>query len=361
MATREVTRAEELRTGVERRGQGSGPTGGNGRWKQRRDDGSEERLARALGWFSLGLGLMQLAAPRRMARMIGVHDNDRNRNAMLALGVRELTSGIGILRGTEPAPWLWSRVGGDLMDLALLGRAMNSDGNERDRLKRVAAAVAGVTALDLFVSQQTGRRSSTTGRSSAAGRRLAGRAARKQGINVTRSITISRPVEEVYAFWRNFENLPRFMSHLESVRTLDERRSNWKARAPVGMTVEWDAEIIEDRRNELIAWRALENADVPNAGTVRFNPAAGDRGTEITVELHYEPPAGKLGAAVAKLFGEEPGQQVDGDLRRFKQVMETGEVVHSDSSIFRGPHPARPAAEGEMSKVAVPFTEGAAR
>jgi uncharacterized membrane protein len=362
MATQEETRTGDLRTGMEQRGERSGPTKGNGRQKQRREDGSEERLARALGWFSLGLGLIQIAAPRRVARMIGAHDDDRNRNTILGIGVRELTSGIGILRREQPTPWLWSRVGGDMMDLALLGRALNADGHERDRLTKATAAVAGVTALDLFASRRMSQRSSMTGRMPAAGTgRLTGRAAQKRGIYVTRSITVSHPVSEVYSFWHNFENLPRFMDHLESVRTLDERRSHWKARAPAGMTVEWDAEIIEDRPNELIAWRAVENADVPNAGTVRFNPAPGNRGTEITVELRYEPLAGKLGAVVAKLFGEEPGQQIDGDLRRFKQVLETGEVVHSDASIFRRPHPARPPDEREASQLRVPLTEGAVR
>jgi uncharacterized membrane protein len=152
------------------------------------------------------------------------------------------------------------------------------------------------------------------------------------------------PPEEVYAFWRNLENLPRFMQHLESVRMTDERRSTWRARAPAGTTVEWEAETVEDRPNELIAWRSLPGSSVPNSGQVRFVPAAGNRGTEVHVELQYDPPGGKLGAVVAKLFGREPGQQVASDLRRFKQVLETGEVVHSDASIHGRPHPAHPPA-----------------
>jgi uncharacterized membrane protein len=132
------------------------------------------------------------------------------------------------------------------------------------------------------------------------------------------------------------------MAHLESVQVLDDRRSHWKAKAPAGTTVEWDAETIEDRPNELIAWRSLPDATVPNSGTVRFKDAPGDRGTEVLVQLSYQPPGGKVGALIAKLFGEEPKQQVKGDLRRFKQVMETGEIVHSDASIHRGPHPAYP-------------------
>jgi uncharacterized membrane protein len=161
-------------------------------------------------------------------------------------------------------------------------------------------------------------------------------------IRTHRSITVRRPVEEVYGFWRNFENLPRFMRHLESVQVVDERRSHWKALAPAGQTVEWDAETIEDRPSELIAWRSLPGADIYNAGTVRFQPAPGGRGTEVRVTLEYDPPFGKLGSKVAMLFREEPGQQVQDDLRHFKQVMETGEIVLSDATKQRGPHPAQP-------------------
>jgi uncharacterized membrane protein len=171
----------------------------------------------------------------------------------------------------------------------------------------------------------------------------------KQGIHVVQRITIKRPRNEVYGFWHNFENLPRFMAHLESVEISSEGRSHWTAKAPAGTTVEWDAETIDDRPNELIAWRSLQDSTVPNSGTVRFTDAPGDRGTEVHVELRYQPPGGRLGSWIAKLFGEEPDLQVKGDLRRFKQVMETGEIVHSDSSIHSGPHPASP--PEDLSKV----------
>lgn len=145
-------------------------------------------------------------------------------------------------------------------------------------------------------------------------------------VRVDEAMTINAPVEEIYNFWRNFENLPQFMRHLESVTKLDEMRSHWKAKAPLGMTVEWDAEIISEIPNELISWRSVEDADVANAGSVRFLPSTGGRGTVVKVELRYEPPAGKLGAALAWLTGEEPSVQVREDLRRFKQLMETGEI-----------------------------------
>lgn len=159
----------------------------------------------------------------------------------------------------------------------------------------------------------------------ARGKSGAASVAGNRGIKVERSVTVNRPAAELYRYWRNFENLPRFMDHLESVRNLSEKRSRWVAKAPAGTTVEWDAEIINEKENELIAWRSLENADVDNAGSVRFQEAPGGRGTEVRVSLQYDPPGGVVGAAIAKLFGEEPNQQVEEDLRRFKQVMEAGE------------------------------------
>lgn len=146
-----------------------------------------------------------------------------------------------------------------------------------------------------------------------------------RGIKIEKSVTVNRSASELYAYWRNFENLPRFMDHLESVTVQDDKRSHWVAKAPAGTTVEWDAEIINEKENELIAWRSLEGADVDNAGSVRFSEATGGRGTIVKVSLEYDPPAGIIGSLVAKLFGEEPSHQVQEDLQRFKQVMETGD------------------------------------
>lgn len=147
-----------------------------------------------------------------------------------------------------------------------------------------------------------------------------------RGIKVEKSVTVNKSPEELYRFWRNFENLPRFMDHLESVRVEGEGRSHWVAKAPAGTTVEWDAEIYNEKENELIAWRSLEGADVDNAGSVRFEGEPEGRGTIVRVSLKYDPPGGVIGSAFAKLFGEEPSQQIDEDLRRFKQVMEAGET-----------------------------------
>jgi len=131
---------------------------------------------------------------------------------------------------------------------------------------------------------------------------------------------------EVYRFWRNFENLPRFMDHLEAVTVIDENRSHWVAKGPAGTRVEWDAVIHNEMDDELIAWRSLPGSEINNAGSVHFTPTTDGMGTEVRVVLSYEPPAGKLGVAFAKLLGEEPSKQVADDLRRLKQVMDSGDV-----------------------------------
>jgi len=146
-----------------------------------------------------------------------------------------------------------------------------------------------------------------------------------RGILVTDSVTVDRPVEEVFAFWRNFENFPRFMRHLESVKAIDATRSHWVARGPMGTPVEWDAVIFNERPNEFLAWRSTEGSAIDCAGSVRFIKARGDQGTEVQVSLNYEPPAGELGASIAWLLGEEPSIQVAEDLARFKQTMEGGQ------------------------------------
>jgi uncharacterized membrane protein len=150
----------------------------------------------------------------------------------------------------------------------------------------------------------------------------------ERGIHVDVSMTVERTPWDLYQFWRNFENLPRFMEHLESVTVIDDKRSHWVAKAPAiaGGKVEWDAEVINDEPNALIAWRSLENANVDNAGSVRFVPGPEGRGTEVRVVIDYIPPGGRFGKWVAKLFGEEPSQQIREDLRRFKRLMETGEI-----------------------------------
>jgi uncharacterized membrane protein len=145
-----------------------------------------------------------------------------------------------------------------------------------------------------------------------------------RGVLVHKTMTINRPVEDVYRFWRDLSNLPRCMQHLESVTPLGNGRSHWIAKGPAGMRVEWDAEIINEEENRVIGWRSLEHADVVSAGSVNFRECEGGAATEIVVRLQYSPPAGRMGALIARLFGEEPSQQIQEDLHRVKQCLETG-------------------------------------
>ena len=205
------------------------------------------------------------------------------------------------------------------------GAALGLFGLSRGSLGGLALAAAGgalvyrglsghcdvYQALDVSTAAPRGRTTSI-----AAGR----------GVKVEQSLTINRPAADLYRFWRDVENLGRFMGHLESVKDLGNRRSHWTARAPLGASVEWDAEIHTERDNELIGWRSLPGSEVDTAGSVHFVPAPGGRGTEVRVSLKYDPPAGKLGAAAARLLGASPASQIREDLRRFKQLMEAGEI-----------------------------------
>jgi uncharacterized membrane protein len=145
-----------------------------------------------------------------------------------------------------------------------------------------------------------------------------------EGILVDRSVQIDLPPHEVYRFWRDFENLPHFMDHLEAVWMIGDHRYHWVAEAPAGMSVEWDADVILERPAELIAWRSRPGSQIPNEGSVRFEERVGGLATEVHVSLRYYPPAGRIGAWIAKLFGEEPGQQIEQDLEHLKDILESG-------------------------------------
>lgn len=151
-------------------------------------------------------------------------------------------------------------------------------------------------------------------------------AGKEEGIEVKERITVNRPVAEVYRFWRNLENLPRFMNHLDEVRVIDGKRSHWVARTPGGIKVEWESQIIEERENEYLRWRSLPESDIDNEGIVKFIEAPGGRGTEVEVDLFYYPPGGTAGAAVISLLNTLTFMEIKEELRRFKQVVEAGEA-----------------------------------
>ena len=288
--------------------------GWNGQGQGILGNGNEARLAQGLGLFSIALGMAALAAPRSLARLIGVEER---RTLLRLLGMREIASGIGILTQRRPAGWLRTRVGGDIMDLALLGIAFTEKHAQPARLAAATAAVVGVTALDVWCSQQLSQD-------------VGSATDKDRGVCVKKTIIVNRSPQDLYNYWHDFQNLPRFLKNLESVELTGAGRSHWVAKGPAGKKVQWDAEIVEDRPNECIAWRSVEGADVPNSGAVRFERASGGRGSLVRVEMQYRPPAGTIGATVAKLFGRAPEQEIEEDLRRFKQVMETGEIITTE-------------------------------
>jgi uncharacterized membrane protein len=278
-------------------------------------------LTRGLGLFSVGLGLAELAAPGMLARAIGIDPHGRTGATIRAMGVRELLNGLGILMRPRAALPLWARVAGDAVDLAFLGWAFNSKRTSTQRLVGAIVSVAGVAALDVIASQGTAKSQ---------------RAAERP---ILRSITIYKPVADVYAFWRDFEQLPRAMHYLESVVDLGGGRSRWTAKLPKG-SVSWESEIIEDVPGQRLEWRTVRGSTLPNRGCVTFRPILGGSATEVCLEMQIGHGAG------ATLAGMIARPQIEGDLRRVKQVLETGEVVRSDASIHMGPHPARPSKRG---------------
>jgi uncharacterized membrane protein len=237
---------------------------------------------------------------------------------MRSVGVRELAAWQGIIGKSRTATWLWGRVAGDIKDLSLLGAALTDDDNERDRVAVALMSVAGVTALDVIAGVRATRATGSTD---------------ERAMHVKAAVTVKRPADEVYRFWHDFENLPRFMTHVESVRRKGDDILHWVASTPLfPKKLEWDARIVKDVPNEVISWRSVDGSEVPNSGSVRFARAPGGRGTEVVVELDFVPPAGVIGELVGKVLGEEPVLEIKDDLRRFKQVMETGEIIRSEGS-----------------------------
>lgn len=271
------------------------------------------RARTAMGWFSLGLGTLQLLGPDVVNKLCGLPAGRPRRTTQRLIGGRELAAACGLLTTPQRAAWMKARVAGDITDIALLTRSLRSS-THRSRTSLALAAIVGVTAVDLV------------------GARRRGTTNERMIMRTRAAITINRSRDEVYSFWRDFANLPAFMQHLESVETRDDRHSHWKAKAPAGLTVEWDAVVTEDMPMSKIAWRSESATEVPNSGTVEFRDAPGAQGTEVIVSIEIEMPAGNAGKLAAKLYGEDPAQQVRDDLRHFKQIIETGEIVHSEAN-----------------------------
>lgn len=262
-------------------------------------------LIRALGWFSVGLGLTRLLAPRALGRALGVRTRPER---IRALGLRELSSGLGILLHGHSA-WAKSRVAGDVMDLALLARAASDRRSDRGRLALASTAVLGVTALDVIASRTH---------------------APQVPVPIIETIAIKRSPEELYRFFRDVQNLPPVVRSLESVQALDANRSHWVARPLPGVRLEWEAELAHDEPDRKLGWRVQDGSDLPHYGQLSFSALPGDRGTLVKLEL--EAVGGRTRAArkLAKALGDATGLRLKNDLRRVKQWLEVGEVATTE-------------------------------
>ncbi|HKR37560.1 MAG TPA: SRPBCC family protein [Steroidobacteraceae bacterium] len=262
----------------------------------------DRQLGQILGWFSVGLGLAELLAPRAFGRAVGAGDHPA---LVRMMGLRQVVTGLGMLSERAPGNWAWARVAGDAMDLALLGAAASAPDADPRRLAAATAGVLGVAALDVYAGQRL-----TATQFSEAPR-----------IAVMQTVILSSTPGELYRFWKNFENLPLFMSHLESVARVSDRVSHWVAKAPAGASVEWDAEIVDDQPGRRIGWRTLPGSQVTHEGMVSFEPQSRGRGSVLRLEMLYRPPAGKVGLRIARSFGDEPALQIAADLQRLEQLL----------------------------------------
>ena len=235
-------------------------------------------LAIGLGWFSVGLGVAEVIAPRAMARLVGVTEGPRTVGLVRSMGAREVGHGIAILTRPDSAARVWARVAGDSVDLALLGSALSSTSHKR-RTALATAAVLSVTVVDILCARRVGDpHSDPSPRDRGESRAVA-------------AITVNRPIEQVFAFWRSLDNVKQFMRHFNAVEVPGDGGSGSHAMGSAG-AVEWQAEIVDEREDEIIRWQSLPGLDVDNRGTVRFRRAPGARGTEVRVEIEYHPPHG---------------------------------------------------------------------
>jgi uncharacterized membrane protein len=262
--------------------------------------------ARFLGWFSIGLGVTEFVFPRTLARIIGTPSRPMTTRLM---GLREIGVGVGILASPRPAGWIKARVAGDMLDLALLKSSFGSRKANPARLGLTTAAVSAVAVADILYAQKYDSAESVPNR-----------------IRIEASMAVNRSPEECYSFWRRIENFPQFMEHLCAVQITGEKTSHWKLKLNAMKTLEWDSEITRDEAGNVIEWRSLGGGDLQNFGSVQFQPRLSGPGTTVRLAMEYAPPAagtGAMGGQILKMISEYGVRE---DLRRFKSVIETGEV-----------------------------------
>jgi uncharacterized membrane protein len=285
----------------------SSDVGANNRLPSVANRGVTPSLPRLLGWFSVGLGAAELAIPHAVAKISGTK---KSPNLIRVNGLREIVAGVGLLTRRDPGPWLWMRVGGDIIDLAFVIAGARK-GKTVAAVSSVAAA-AGMTALDVICAQRC---------AASAGPR---------GVRAEANVIIARPPEECYRFWREAGNLARCATADVSVRETGERAAHWTMRLPGGRQLEWDVEIVEDEPSQRISWRHLPGGLIAASGSVTFEAAPGGRGTFVRVQIDYDHPGVGAIAPLTRLFGKHPEQTLYKSLRRIKQVLEVGEIITTE-------------------------------
>ena len=267
-------------------------------------------VPQGLGMLSLGIGLAGLFAPRQVAELTGLR---RHKGLLQLIGIREVTSGIGLLSGRQTEAWLWSRVVGDAIDLAVLG--MSGRSSRRSRTAATAAVVAAITAVDVAAAVQHTR--------------TRPRAAPSE-VYIDHTIIVNKSPQECYDFWRDLRNIARFSRRMKEVSLRDNGQSHWIMTLPTGGSIEWDSQLTVEQPGERLAWRSVTHQPFSHAGSIQFAAAPGARGTFVTVSMHYRLPTGAVGASLARLLGRDPFGDLREDLRRFKQLIETDEIATTE-------------------------------
>lgn len=279
------------------------------------ESGNRERVARGLGYFSIGLGLTEVAATDKLAESIGIADLPLG--VMRVMGIREIANGIGILAAPREPRWMWSRVAGDAIDLTLLLLALVSPRTSRKRLTGALVAVAGVTLLDAVCARLLSRRPyRKVSRKWLTGGR---------GLRIQKSISINSSPADLYRFCREPSNLARIATSVQSVTADGDRQLRWRVRRPGESPIEWRTQIIDDRPNELISSRLLDSAPIEVSGSIRFSPGPDNRGTIVRVEILRRPLTAGIGTSL-QVLGSRMEFYVSEALRRLKALMETGEI-----------------------------------
>lgn len=268
---------------------------------------SAAQLSEVLGYVGVGIGIAELLMPRAVAQTTGLPPR-----LVRKLGTLEIITSAGILLRPQQSAWRWSRVAGDLFDLYLLAKSGRLLLN--NRLPIITALLAGMTALDVLAAIDSGQQNTT-------------QSDLRSGIRIHKSLSVQRTAEECYRFWRNFENFPQFMHYVQSVQVVDTTHTHWRFRTPQGQQVEWTIELFSDIPSQQLGWRTLADAPIEHVGIVKFSPAYGNTSARLDIEIIYKKSVGKTDHALSQLFAEAPSEQWDEDLRRFKQLIETGEIA----------------------------------